>query len=405
MSRHELHAQALEFADPRIDPGLVGGEVKDAVDLAVRAGARQRVDERLAHVADRAGAGDRSLAANGPGQTGGEHLLVVRRPSTRADEVPPRDVLPLAEEPALRQLVRKTRASDALREMGDVVDREFSVRYRRRPSTNGAARPVDRRRADPPTHGRMVAAAQLELAGLRRPGRPTHRSGRCSWRAAHRVDDVAVEAGEEAEAVLAGQPRPAARWPWPAPDSCGPCRRRSSRSSSTVTVEAALGELVRDGEPADAGADHQHGLRWAGGDRRGGSPNGTPAVPAARRAVAERGDDLRRVVRLAVDGPRRRGRPASGSSRDDRPASPATCPLSAPIAAAYCRSTSAREPVSRATTLAPVDDHLLDEPVRQPPEAVEVVQRRRDPLGGALVAGDERVEHHVDPVEVVAQRR
>ena len=75
--------------------------LEHAVDVAVVAAAHDVVDERLAHVADRAGAGDRLLRCDQvAGESSRDHVLVVGRPGGRPDEVPPADVLPLAE-PAL----------------------------------------------------------------------------------------------------------------------------------------------------------------------------------------------------------------------------------------------------------------------------------------------------------------
>ena len=53
----EAHAELAQVRDPRVDPGLVGRRVEHAVERAVVAAAHDVHDERLGHVADRAGAG------------------------------------------------------------------------------------------------------------------------------------------------------------------------------------------------------------------------------------------------------------------------------------------------------------------------------------------------------------
>ena len=99
----------------------------------------------------------------------------------------------------------------------------------------------------------------------------------------HRVREVAVEAGEEAEAVLRGQVRPPAG---PRPRHRHRARLAAERVARLVhrDVESPLGQLVRGAQPADPSAQHRNRrhvptLRTP---RRVRPPHASPASSASR---------------------------------------------------------------------------------------------------------------------------
>ncbi|CAN5897852.1 hypothetical protein BH23GEM7_BH23GEM7_29330 [soil metagenome] len=114
--------------------------------------------------------------------------------------------------------------------------------------------------------------------------------------AAHRVDDVLVEAREEAEAVLAGHPVhrvagslvgvPRLGGPEAGADRRnGNAARLAARDGAPFEndhLEAALGQLVRGRHPADPAAEHDDSSHERGVRARGGGRCRT--APAASRA-------------------------------------------------------------------------------------------------------------------------
>ena len=81
---------ALEHLDPGLDPGLVGGRVQHPVQRAVVAALHDVHDERLGHVADRAGRGHGLLGRHQrAGQPARGDLLVLLGAAGGAHVVPP----------------------------------------------------------------------------------------------------------------------------------------------------------------------------------------------------------------------------------------------------------------------------------------------------------------------------
>ena len=118
----ELHALLLEERDPRVDPRLVGRRVEDAVQGAVVAAAHRVVDERLGHVADRAGTRHRLLGGDQVAREAGrKHLLVLRRLRVGLEVVPPADLLPLA---VAALVAAREEDREALGEELDLVGRD-----------------------------------------------------------------------------------------------------------------------------------------------------------------------------------------------------------------------------------------------------------------------------------------
>ena len=222
---HEPDAELAQVSHPGVDPGLVGGQVEHSVEGAVVAAAHDVHDEGLAHVADRPGARQGLLRRDqAAGQAGREHPLVLLGPRGRAHEVPPADLLPLAE-PAL--VAAGEEHQEPLHEVGELVRRH------RAPGEvveQVAAQPVDREqldriRADPEDEpvGALTGAQELAVGGV---GQVVADRPAAERDPAHRVRHVVVEAREEAEAVLAGQVPAAAAGGARRPGCCGPCRPR-----------------------------------------------------------------------------------------------------------------------------------------------------------------------------------
>ena len=200
----ELHAEVAQVPHPRVDPGLVGGQVEHPVQCAVVAAAEDVHHERLAHVADRAGAGEGLLRGDqAAGQPGGEHPLVLPRPRAGAHEVPPADLLPLAE-PAL--VAAGEEDQQPLDEVGELVRRDGAagqvVEQVAAQAVDGEQ--LDRVRADPEDEPVGALAGAQELA-VRRVGQVVAHGAAAERDPPHRVRHVVVEAREEPEAVLAGQ--------------------------------------------------------------------------------------------------------------------------------------------------------------------------------------------------------
>ena len=258
-----------EVLQPRIEPHLVRRPVEHAVARGHRGvdDVQEQLDE---DVPDRAGAGRfgvrRDERARDPG---GEELPVGGRARRRADELPPGDLLVLSEPPLV---ARREELPDPHAEVGQVVRGELGHgaearqhRAEHRADVAGAAQ-------EPHRHAerRAVVLAERAARGRHEVARRADALGR--GYALHRVDDVPVEAGEEAEAVLAGHPRDGvlgvtafvARFGAP---RCG--AHRPDRATPGLTpghprllgdddLEAALGELVGGRESRDTATEHDH---------------------------------------------------------------------------------------------------------------------------------------------------
>ena len=130
-------------------------------------------------------------------------------------------------------------------------------------------------------------------------------------RSPHRVRDVVVEAGEEAEAVLAGER--------PAPAGRGAGDRDAARLAAERLalvdrdLEAALGELVRGCQPGHPPAEDRHGPavrrrparlreRRCGIYARRGSGHACVAKESATRhhSFSHRGTPLRKPLKKTI---------------------------------------------------------------------------------------------------------
>jgi hypothetical protein len=196
------HALALEVAEPRIDPRLGGRRVEQPARLVVHR-EEDVADEDAGRLQpDGAGAGLLGLGGDQvPGQRAGEQVLVERAEALGPHEVPPAQLVVLVVPPGVarrdelgqpggevQQLVQlqagddPEQADQRLGQVGDRVDGEqLLVRER------------DVERVLPREPGRLPEGqVVLHAVGVGPVGDPRHG-----------VDDVAVVAGEEPEAVLA----------------------------------------------------------------------------------------------------------------------------------------------------------------------------------------------------------
>ena len=260
-----LDAAGLELREPRVDPDEVRRPVEDPVGRA-RGGIDDREHQLYEDVADRARAGLPGLGSDERARDSrGEELLVGGGALLRVDEVPPVRLLVLAD-PA--RIAGREDLPDARAEEREVVGRQ--------------ARDRPEREEDVPQHRAGVARRAREerrdlerrLLVLRDPD-PRRRHQMVRHLApverrdpAHRVDHVLVEAWEEAEAVLAGQPmldRRDARVrelvAAPALTAFGHRDASSLAAGQLATfenddLEAALAELVRGAHACDAAAEN-----------------------------------------------------------------------------------------------------------------------------------------------------
>ena len=254
-SRRAARRRAAQVLDPRVDPGLAAsarrapgrrarrrGEVEQELQQDQPAGAR-------AHLA-------RPRGDERARQPVGEELLERRRCAGRRRSTPTSSAAPTARGGARRS---SSAASAAARRRAPARAAGCRVccaqsRTNRastpRSSTDagGCGRPISSLR--PP-----ACASSARVAATRLPATPLPRAVRDP---AHRVGQVAVEAGEEAEAVLGragrrGRPCPS---PGTGIERALPPKARAPRTRSR---EPALDELVRGAEPADAAAEDRHG--------------------------------------------------------------------------------------------------------------------------------------------------
>lgn len=200
---------------PGVDPRLARGSVQHAVDVGVgpvEAAAEQSPeDQRLDDdAADRAGGG--LLGAGGDevaGLTDAEERAVLLAEVAGADEVPPRHGLPLA---LAAGVAAGEMDEEAVHEVGDLMRGETGPRVQgcRDLVAQPGRRQIARTRWGRGTpQGKVQVRAALVageefLGGVTEIAAHTARTAR-ERDAAHRVGQVPVEAGEEAEAVLAGE--------------------------------------------------------------------------------------------------------------------------------------------------------------------------------------------------------
>lgn len=212
----EDHAERAQLGRPRVDPGLAGRRVEHPVGLAVHAPAEDAVDDEGLEDGARDGPGAGLLRLGGgqvAGQADAEQPLVVLGHLGGPDEVPPGHLLPLIlPAPVAAGEVDQ----DPAGEVGDLV--------------GGQVQDGVEQTGDGPQQGLRGEFARVRWCGEGAQGQPKagaagvageQRLGAVAQVAvdpvgvaaerdpAHRVGQVAVEAGEEPEAVLARQ-RPAA---------------------------------------------------------------------------------------------------------------------------------------------------------------------------------------------------
>ena len=251
-------------------------------------------DERLAHVADRAGAGHGLLGSDQvAGQAGREDLLVLLRLSLRADEVPPADVLPLAEAALVaagdehQQRARRSRRARAAGRRAPRAPRSGSGACRRRVSSacgSGPKPKTDRRR-----HGHRRAGT---CPPWLRPGCPRRR-----WRCRRTAYGASSPGrGGRSRGKTGSRARRAGLAftgsPCRGPGCCAPCRPALALEDGDV--EAALDELVSGGEAGHAAAEDGHGST-----RSPREASGAPSCPmrAVEPTTAEAWSTERRVRR------------------------------------------------------------------------------------------------------------
>ncbi len=273
----ELDAQPPQSSDPRIDPCLVGRCVEQAIRLAVVAPTHDVHEERLAHIGDRAAAGEFLLRGNQrTGEALREHLLVLSRLALCPHEVPPRHVLPLPEPPRGAAGEENPEPLDELPELGgrdagaeiQCGDQRLTQRLR-----------VEHDRIDPAGHRRIrtASARKPRLRGAHEVVPHTVGIAR-EGDAAHRVRHVVIEAGEEPEAVLARQ-RPPAALPGPGHRDA-PALTAERFALVDGDLEAALRQFVRGSEPGHPTPEHGHSTPRPAGQRGGGGRLGDTQVGA-----------------------------------------------------------------------------------------------------------------------------
>ncbi len=221
---------------PGVDPDQVGGTVEHAVGRP-GAGVEHRQHELHEHVADGARARPLRLGRHQrAGDAGGEELAVGRRAVLGADELPPADALVLGQ-PALG--ARGEDLPDAAAEVRQVLGREPGVGAEGEQQVAQHRAGVARGAGEQRRHDERRPVV-LRDGDARRRHQVVGRAAAVERRdAPHRVDDVAVEAGEESEAVLA-------------------------RQVVLDGIEAAVGELVA--AAALAVVAHRHAARLAAGE-------------------------------------------------------------------------------------------------------------------------------------------
>ncbi len=240
------------MGDPGVDPGLVGRRVQHPVGAAP--GTREVEDQLGEDEAARASADlPRAGRDQRARQTLGEELAERHRPLLGAHEAPPALQLPLLVAPLVtageqrqqpldepRVLVRRDperghELEEEAAQHGEVLERLRQVRARHQLVAPVRLGEQDPRRAHEVLEDRRGAL-----------GDPPHR-----------VRDVAIEAREEAEAVLGRQVRAAV-------GAGAGHRQAAGLAAGDVArlehddVEPALGQLVRCRQARDAAAEDRH---------------------------------------------------------------------------------------------------------------------------------------------------
>ena len=266
---HKAHTHAAQVGDPGVDPGLAGRSVEQPVGRPItalladlrRCLGHRGVDEGQRHQTYGAGGGLRALGGHQVlGEPGAEHTLVLGREPLGVDVVPPRDLLPFAHAPRVAAGLKDLHLPN---EVLDLVRRDLRGQpdgSDERPHALGEPRLVEAREEP------HLAGVEHEELLLGVDEVVEHAIGVAGDRdAPHRVGHVLVEAGKEAKAVLAGQV------------GAAPCAGAGDGDAAGLAaqclgledgdLEASLGQLVGDGQPADSATEHHHARRQAAGRR------------------------------------------------------------------------------------------------------------------------------------------
>ena len=248
---HELHAHGAEVLDPGANPHVAGGPIEDAIEAPP---AREQIERELEE-RGRGGAGAPLLGAHRherPGEGATIIDLVGSAAPIRLDELPPRDILELADATLVRagEIDQEALQKEQRLRPGNAELAKVEERLQRSEEASRMSR--EARREDhraPPRHGDLDLGRGDEVAehAALLPAKGDAR---------HRVREVPVEAGEEAKPVLPGQLAPATRARSRDTDAPRLAAGVGARLDH-LDSEAALGELLRSAEAGDAAAEHE----------------------------------------------------------------------------------------------------------------------------------------------------
>ena len=287
----DLGAEPLDVRGPGVDPDVRGRPVEHAVGPPARA---REVEQQLQQ--DRAAGARAHLARPRRDERArepvGEELAERRRALLGADERPPALQLPLAE---AALVAAREQGQQPLDEPRRLLRRDAEAGRELEHEAGDEREVLERLRQ---VRGRQQLVAALALGEQHALG--AHEVA-VDADPPHRVRDVAVEAGEEAEAVLGRQVAAAV----------GPRARdgQAARLAAEAVArlvdrhrEAALGQLVRGGQTRHAAAEDRDRLRHRSRQPNPYSKRVRPSRPAPRAAAA-------RLARGGVPVLRRRGQP------------------------------------------------------------------------------------------------
>jgi hypothetical protein len=250
-----VDARAAQVGDPGVDPRVVGRRVEHPVGPP--AGLRE-VEQQLGED-EAAGAGAdlaRPRRHQRPGETLGEELAERLRAPLGADVVPPGLELPLL---VAALVAAREQRQQALHQHGVLVRRDaepgHDVEQEAREDGEVLERLGEVRAGD-----QLVAPAGLGQEDPRRAREPLEDAVAAERDPLHRVRQVAVEAGEEPEAVLGRQVAPATG-PGSGHGQAAGLAAGDRPRLQDRDREAALGELVRGAQPGDAAAEDDDVLR------------------------------------------------------------------------------------------------------------------------------------------------